>query len=461
LNWILPIGAVLQLEGLSRELRILEGVGGGSQGQVYAVELGGERLALKWYWPACIARDPNLRRRLEESIQASSPNNAFLWPIALVGTNAASREQIRLREPSFGYLMPLRPPSFLGANAHAGGQMEISLQNVLRAAFFLADAFHALHLRGLCYKDISLGNLFLEPGSGRILICDNDNVAVDGRDPGSVLGTPGFMAPEILLGQARPGASSDLFSLAVLIFRLLTRHDPLKGALEQAIRCLDEPARRRLYGEDPVFIFDPIDTRNRPDPIEHAAALITWPIYPEPLQQLFLQTFVPGLKQPSRRALTGQWTAALAASLDRRLLCPSCGQEAFPEAGRTAGCWSCGNPLPQGPWLRLPRGLVAIAAGNEIQAHHLDRLLPLALDQPLARITAHPSDPSLLGLCNLTDSPWEVELEHGRRMVVEPGRSCSLAALRRVNSRAGVIERVTSHDLEANGLDTNGRAANR
>ena len=443
MTWILPIGAVLQLEGLSRELRILEGVGGGSQGQVYAVELGGERLALKWYWPACIARDPNLQRRLEESIQASSPNSAFLWPIALVGATAASRSQIRLREPSFGYLMRLRPPSFLGASAHAGGRIEISLQNVLRAAFFLADAFHALHLRGLCYKDISLGNLFLEPGSGRILICDNDNVAVDGRDPGSVLGTPGFMAPEILLGQARPGASSDLFSLAVLIFRLLTRHDPLKGALEQAIRCLDEPARRRLYGEDPVFIFDPIDTRNRPDPIEHAAALITWPIYPEPLQRLFLQTFGPGLKQPSRRALTGEWTAALAASLDRRVLCPSCGQEAFPAIGSAAGCWSCGNPLPQGPWLRLPRGLVAIAAGNEIQAHHLDRLLPLALDQPLARITAHPSDPTLLGLCNLSDAIWEVELEDGRRLAVEPGRSCSLVALRRVNSRHGVMERVT------------------
>ena len=443
MTWILPIGAVLQLEGLSRELRILEGVGGGSQGQVYAVELGGERLALKWYWPACIARDPNLQRRLEESIQASSPNSAFLWPIALVGATAASRSQIRLREPSFGYLMRLRPPSFLGASAHAGGRIEISLQNVLRAAFFLADAFHALHLRGLCYKDISLGNLFLEPGSGRILICDNDNVAVDGRDPGSVLGTPGFMAPEILLGQARPGASSDLFSLAVLIFRLLTRHDPLKGALEQAIRCLDEPARRRLYGEDPVFIFDPIDTRNRPDPIEHAAALITWPIYPEPLQRLFLQTFGPGLKQPSRRALTGEWTAALAASLDRRVLCPSCGQEAFPAIGSAAGCWSCGNPLPQGPWLRLPRGLVAIAAGNEIQAHHLDRLLPLALDQPLARITAHPSDPTLLGLCHLSDAIWEVELEDGRRLAVEPGRSCSLVALRRVNSRHGVMERVT------------------
>ena len=448
MNWILPIGAVLHLEGLSRELRIVEGLGSGSQGQVYAVDLGGERLALKWYWPACIARDPHLQRRLEESIQASSPNDAFLWPIALVGARGASRQQIRLREPGFGYLMPLRPPSFMGASAHLGGQMEISLQNVLRAAFFLADAFHALHLRGLCYKDISLGNLFLEPASGRILICDNDNVAVDGRDPGSVLGTPGFMAPEILLGQARPGASSDLFSLAVLIFRLLTRHDPLKGELEQAIRCLDEPARRRLYGEDPVFIFDPVDGRNRPDPIEHAAVLITWPIYPEPLQRLFLQTFGPGLKQPSRRALTGQWTAELAATLDRRVLCPSCGQEAFPAVSHATGCWNCGNPLPQGPWLRLPLGPVAIADGNEIHPHHLDRLLPVALDQPLARITAHPSDASVLGLCNLGDSSWEVELANGRRMAVEPGKSCSLSALRWVRSPLGVIERVTG-DCEA------------
>ena len=85
---------------------------------------------------------------------------------------------------------------------------------------------------------------------------------------------------------------------------------------------------------------------------------------------------------------------------------------------------------------------MAIAAGNEIQAHHLDRLLPLALDQPLARITAHPRDPTLLGLCNLSDAIWEVELEDGRRLAVEPGRSCSLVALRRVNSRHGVMERV-------------------
>ncbi|MCP9801354.1 protein kinase domain-containing protein, partial [Synechococcus sp. RedBA-s] len=343
MTWILPEGASLDLEGISSPLQVLRGLGGGSQGQVFEVEVAGERLALKWYLPACIARDPHLKRRLGESIHATAPSEAFLWPLALVTPGPGALPLLRLTEPGFGYLMQLRPPGFVGAHEHVGGHLAIGLLQVLRAGFFLAEAFHSLHLKGLCYKDISLGNLFLEPSSGRILICDNDNVDVDGRDLGSVLGTPGFMAPEILMGRARPGANSDLFSLAVLIFRLLTRHDPLRGRRELAIHCLDEPARRRLYGEDPLFIFDPVDASNRPDPIEHAAALITWPIYPEPIQRLFEQTFCAGMQDPQRRALTGQWMAALAAALDQRQLCGSCGQETFPAPSEPAPlCWSCG-----------------------------------------------------------------------------------------------------------------------
>jgi len=214
MNWILPEGASLGFEGLAAPLRIVRGLGGGTQGQVYEVELEGERLALKWYLPACIARDPGLERRLTASIRSTAPNDAFLWPIALLRASPASRPLIRIRQESFGYLMPLRPAAYVGASEHAAGRLAIGLRQVLRACFGLADAFHALHLAGLCYKDVSLGNLFLEPGSGSILICDNDNVAVDGADHGAVLGTPGFMAPEVLLAQARPGADSDLFSLA-------------------------------------------------------------------------------------------------------------------------------------------------------------------------------------------------------------------------------------------------------
>jgi serine/threonine protein kinase len=438
-TWILPEGAQLNFAGLCEPIRILRGLGGGTQGQVFAVETGGEQLAIKWYLPACIARDRHLERRLLESIRLGPPNDNFLWPIALLRPSPETARRIRLPQAGFGYLMALRPTGFVGAHDHAAGSLEISLRNVLRAAFFLADAFHALHLKGLCYKDISLGNLFLEPSSGRILICDNDNVDVDGRDLGSVLGTPGFMAPEILLGQARPGADSDLFSLAVLIFRLLTRHDPFKGQLELAIRCLDEPARRRLYGEDPVFIFDPGDGRNRPDPIEHAAALITWPIYPERIKALFEQTFCSGLKQPSRRTLTGQWKQAISQSLDQRRLCPRCQQEAFPEAGAMATCWSCGSPLAAALSLQLPCGQVAVAADNELYPHHFDNLLSPSLDTPLARLVAHPGNPAIVGLRNLSHAPWRAELSDGQSVTVPPGKTCNLSALLRLSTAHGPI----------------------
>ena len=435
-TWILPEGAWLQFEGLSSPVQVLRGLGGGTQGQVFEVAVGGERLALKWYLPSCLERDPHLERRLLESIRATAPSRAFLWPIALLRPTAASLPLIRSRHPGFGYLMELRPPQFVGAVEHYGGRLDISLRQALRASFFLAEAFHALHSKGLCYKDISLGNLFLEAETGCILVCDNDNVDVDGRDLGSVLGTPGFMAPEILMKQGRPGANSDLFSLAVLIFRMLTRHDPLKGRQELQIRCLDEPARRRLYGEIPLFIFDPDDERNRPDPVEHAAALVTWPIYPKALQALFIQTLATGMRAPQQRALTGQWMEALAAVLDQRQLCPSCGSEHF---GSQARCWQCGHSLSRAAALRSANGLVMACTDNDLHAHHFDSLEVPRLDQPIARVVAHPSDPTLQGLRNLSNQPWRATAAGGQQVVVDPGKTCNLASIHQLDTPWGAV----------------------
>ena len=436
MTWILPEGAWLQFEGLTSPVQILRGLGSGTQGQVFEVAVAGERLALKWYLPRCLEQDPNLERRLLESIRATAPSRAFLWPIALLRPNAESRPLIRSKQVGFGYLMELRPQQFVGAVEHYAGRLAISLGQALQAGFFLAEAFHGLHSRGLCYKDISLGNLFLEAETGRIRICDNDNVDVDGRDLGSVLGTPGYMAPEILMRRDRPGANSDLFSLAVLLFMLLTRHHPLRGQMELGIRCLDEPARRKLYGEDPVFIFDPVDQRNRPDPIEHAAAVVTWPIYPRPLQELFLQTFVAGMKAPVHRAMTGQWMEALATTLDQRQPCPTCGSENF---GAQASCWHCDQVLPSGPILCPPNGRVRACPDNALYPHHFDGLEAPRLDHPIARVVTHPSDPSMLGLRNLSDQPWRARTEGGQQHEVQPGKSCNLAALHQLDTPWGAL----------------------
>jgi DNA-binding helix-hairpin-helix protein with protein kinase domain len=438
MHWILPIGSSLRFVGLDGPVTIRRGLGGGSQGQVFAVEVGGESLALKWYFPGTLRRDPDLAERLAESIRRGSPHGDFLWPLALLRAEAGAGLGAG-PAAGLGYLMPLRPPGYSGAVEHAAGRVAISLQNVLRAAFCLASAFHALHSRGLCYKDISLGNLFLDAGRGRILIGDNDNVAVSGRGGGAVIGTWGFMAPEVALGRSRPDGASDLFSLAVLLFHLLTRHDPFKGALERAIPCLDLPSRRRLYAEDPVFVFDPRDPRNRPDPIEHAGVLLTWPIYPRAVQQLFERSFGEGLADPGCRALTGQWRQALASCLDQRRLCPACGQENFLEPRSAGLCWACAAPLPPPPRLRAAAALVSVAAGNELHPHHLDPLAPEELEAPLARVEAHPQRPRLLGLRNLSSEVWSLGLAGGEEIRVAPGETGSLARAETLRTGAGVI----------------------
>ena len=439
---LLPEGATLHFQGISGPLRLIRLLGSGGQGQVYEAEYALEPVALKWYFPGCIQKDIGLDQRLRECIRATSPNGSFLWPIALLSPLDNDPAGSLLPPGTYGYMMSLRPADYVGASEHVGGHLRISLRNVLRACFFLAEAFHELHLKGLCYKDISLGNLFLQPSSGRILICDNDNVDIDGRDLGSAVGTPGFMAPEVLLGRAKPGTSSDLFSLAVLLFRLLTRHDPLKGALELQIRCLDEPARRRLYGEDPVFIFDALDERNRPDPIEHAAALLTWPIYPPHLQQLFQQTLGPGMKNPGRRAYTGQWKTALARTLDWRRLCPHCGQEVFTALDQASLCWACAGPLEAAPYFLTARGPVAATAENELHAHHFDPLLSERMDTPVAVVEAHPVHAAILGLKNLSSDTWTAELETGESSAVDPGQRCNLSLITQLRTSQGSIELV-------------------
>ncbi|MFM7312117.1 MAG: protein kinase domain-containing protein [Cyanobium sp.] len=440
---MLPEGATLRFSTTATPIRVNRFLGGGGQGQVFEVDFAGEAMAMKWYFPSCLERDPQLRDRLRACISATQPNASFLWPILVLDPDGESQQRLRIPPGSFGYMMKLRPPNYVAAVAHTGQQIRIDLQQILRACFRLVEAFHALHSRGLCYKDISLGNLFLDPGSGEILICDNDNVDVNGSALGSVKGTAGFMAPEVLMGRSRPGTSSDLFSLAVLIFRLLTLHDPYLGRLELQIRCLDEPARRRLYGEDAVFIFDADDARNRPDPLIHPAPLLTWPIYPAHLQALFQQSLAAGSRDPSRRAYTGQWLKALSRCLDQRALCPHCGQEVFPEPGQGGRCWSCGGELPISARLVMPAAAVLAQAGNALHSHHFSPLESERLDQPIGRIEPHPQRADLLGLRNLSGQPWTVLLANAETLQLPPGKSCSLASLREVQTDRGVIRLVT------------------
>jgi serine/threonine protein kinase len=298
-----------------------------------------------------------------------------------------------------------------------------------------------LHAKGLCYRDISFGNVFFDPKTGQVLICDNDNVAVDGKADSGVLGTPRFMAPEVVRSEAKPSRQTDLFSLAVLLFYLLMIHHPLEGKRESSIKCFDLPAMNKLYGYEPLFIYDPKDTSNAPVAGYHDNAIELWPIYPQFLRDLFTRSFTDGLRDPANgRVQENEWRSALVSLRDSIVYCQKCGSENFYDAGalkkskgQPPSCWNCKSDVTLPPRIRIAKNVVMLNHDTKLFPHHVDDGKRYDFGQPVGEVTQHPSNPSLWGLKNLTTEKWVLTSSDGTVKDVEPQRSVPIAIGTKVN----------------------------
>ncbi|MFI9804431.1 protein kinase [Streptomyces sp. NPDC052301] len=409
------------------EAEIVGFLGAGGQGEVYRVRTPDGERALKWYYPTCAT--PEQEAVVRELVTRDFADDRFLWPEAFVPPYRGS----------FGYLMGLRPDRYKGLPALFRRQLRTSPGALLTACLYTVEAYQALHSRGIAYRDISWGNIFFDPDTGDVLVCDNDNAVVEG-DASGISGTMEFMAPELVRGDtgARPGTQSDLHSLAVLLFMFLMNHHPLKGRLELGIHCLDEAAERKLYGKSPLFVFDPVDGSNAPDPVEHTTVLATWGAAPGRLQELFRRSFTLGLRDPAARVRESEWRDALRAVLDAVVECASCGRQNMTEPGENPpprGCWGCGARLVLPPRLTVttppPRTEhhIRLRRAARVQAHHL-------LPEPtrhdcsdaalVAELVEHPKKPGRFGIANRSQATWTGTRSDGTVQKVEPGQTVPL-----------------------------------
>ncbi len=444
MNQLLKTGQSVYAEAAGLPCTVSRFLGGGGQGEVYEAVLGGESVALKWYFPQ--AATAQQRDALAALSAQGAPSGRFLWPLDLARSGETA---------GFGYIMALRPARYRSIADVMTRRVEPSFRALLAAGIGLADGFLQLHARGLCYRDISFGNVFFDPDTGDVLICDNDNVAPDGAAAGGILGTPRFMAPEVVRGEAKPGTQTDLFSLAVLLFYLFLVHHPLEGAKEAAIRCFDLPAMTRLYGTEALFVFDPLDSANAPVPGLHDNVTLFWPIYPPFLRALWMRSFTEGLNAPNRRVRESEWRAALARARDGLFGCASCGAENFLDetlsyAGTALGasdgppavCWSCQAALVLPPHITIGRATVLLDRETVLFAHHTDRNRPYDFSAPVATLARHPLDRTRWGLKNESGETWTLTTADGAVREVAPGKSAALATGARLHfgDASGVIE---------------------
>ncbi len=110
------------------------------------------------------------------------------------------------------------------------GDRKIPVAQALQLAYELADALHYAHSEGVIHRDIKPANI-LVTGGGHAKIADFGIAKLNLSNltlPGQLLGSPSYMSPEQLSGEG-VDARSDLFSLGVVFYNMLTGFRPFQG----------------------------------------------------------------------------------------------------------------------------------------------------------------------------------------------------------------------------------------
>ncbi|GGE15604.1 serine/threonine protein kinase [Psychroflexus salis] len=375
------------------QVKVQKELGRGGQGIVYLCEFNGQQYALKWY----IQHYPDtFYNNLKTNVQNQAPNGskAFLWPLMIT----------EKQHDSFGYVMDLRPDGYYEFGAFLKNKVKFkTISAMLNCAVDICAGFQALHQAGLSYQDLNEGNFFVNPENGHVLICDNDNVTPPGYNLG-IKGKPRYMAPEVVIDARKPDVYSDCFSLAIILFRLFFTDHPLEGKRHLSVPLMSPSFARKIYGKEPIFIFDPNIDLNRPVPNVHKNSIKLWPLYPSLLKNAFVKAFSQdSIKNPSdfnKRPNLREWQKTVVA-LRNSLIMDEKGKESWLKDGEFP---KVALKTSEGMIFLSPKKTIYLGTNN----------------QPVGQVMFKSDEPNVWIIKNLSSVPWRVITPTGNQVSVEP-----------------------------------------
>ena len=206
--------------------RIIRQLGAGGMGIVYLAEdlRLGRQLGLK-FLPAYLTNDFEARQRfLNEARLAAKLNHPN---IATIYESGEAGDHIYIA-------MEYVQGESLKERLKDGAIPVSEVTNMLRQ---IAKGLHEAHQRGIVHRDIKPGNIMITE-TGQVKIMDFGLAKQDDGESltrtGSTLGTTAYMSPEQAQGE-KLDTRTDIWSLGVVLYEMLTGERPFKGANEQAV----------------------------------------------------------------------------------------------------------------------------------------------------------------------------------------------------------------------------------
>jgi tetratricopeptide (TPR) repeat protein len=175
------------------------------------------------------------------------------------------------------YVMPYVPGESLRDRLRREGRL--GMADAVRILSEIADALAYAHARGIVHRDVKPENILLEAdhavladfGIARALASDDGRPAGERlTGTGMSIGTPGYMAPEQLVGETGVDARTDVYALAIVGYEMLVgeapfSHHPARAALAAHLTERPPPVRT-LRPETPGAVADAIDRALCKDP---------------------------------------------------------------------------------------------------------------------------------------------------------------------------------------------------
>lgn len=383
---------------------------------LYEVTDGTDRLLLQWYLELDVYSEQAIKHA-KRLILLDPPSKSVVWPIDAVKYDGEWQ----------GILTRWIPEQYQLVTEGELRQAP-SFRILADECINLCSVSREIHMNGWCFNGVDPLSLYVDEASGKVLFSDFWRFSPEGSQItlSHYEYSLKYLAPEQVREESACNAQSDRHTLAVMLFELLFRVNPLDYWRYES-RGMNLGSRDTLeqYGTDPVFIIEKSGLRE--EDYRHfwpdlRAMFERWDELPGYLRELFQRAFsYEALHSKEGRPTEEEWIHALARFRSDIYSC-SCGNEVFTEGGAPATCSACGKRTWSKLAFELPGYRVALTPNTRLYGCQLGTRWTQDPAKVVAKVVRSKTN-KRVGVGNVSEEAWLVTAPNGKTYRIERGQA--------------------------------------